>query len=396
MLEKRSSEKKKGNSKRTRARERIAREKRTWIEIDARACEENIAAFRRIAKPGSNIWSVVKSNAYGHGIEIFSRIAERGGADGFCVDSVIEGYALRKFGIGKPILVLGPTLPAHFERAARAKIVISVAGRKTLEHLRRVKTMPAFHIKIDTGMHRRGFASGEVTGITKIIQNNARLRAACEGIFTHFSSAKDIRYPTYTERQFEAFEAAAVSAETMLGKKLFRHAAATGGTMMDARYHADAVRIGIGLYGIYPSRELELTHGSVIRLLPALGWYATVSEIREIPKGSFVGYDGAERTVRRTHAAVIPVGYWHGIPRSLSGVGEVLIRGKRARILGRVSMDLVVADVTGVSCREGDIVTIIGEDRGEVIRADEAALRAGTTAYEFVTRVNPLIERIVV
>ena len=178
-------------------------------------------------------------------------------------------------------------------------------------------------------------------------------------------------------------------------KQITKHAAATGGTLVNPKYHLDAVRVGIGLYGLWPSPEL-MTQFPKIKLRPVLSWQAIVSEVKNLKPGDFVGYDLVERVSKKTKMAIVPVGYWHGIPRALSGIGEVLISGKRCRILGRVSMDLISVDATGVKCVRGSRVTLIGRQRGEEINAYEIARKLGASYYELLTRINPLTERRVV
>ena len=175
------------------------------------------------------------------------------------------------------------------------------------------------------------------------------------------------------------------------------HAAATGGTLINPKYHGDAVRIGIGMYGLWPSKELEVQLGDKIKLHPVLSWRAAVTETKRLRAGDYVGYDLAERVPQETTMAVLPVGYWHGFPRVLSFLGEVVIRGKRARVLGRVSMDMTVVAVSrhgGI--RAGDVATLIGRDGKDEIFAWEPSQKSGTTHYEFLTRLNPLIERVIV
>lgn len=178
----------------------------------------------------------------------------------------------------------------------------------------------------------------------------------------------------------------------------------TGGALIGPKYHLDAVRVGIGLYGLWPSKELEVQLGKEIMLHPVLSWRTVVSEVKRLRAGDYVGYDLTERVPHATMMAVLPVGYWHGFPRALSGVGEVLIRGKRARTLGRVSMDMVAVALDSVpggkkklqTVKPGDVVTIIGRGGGDTIFAWEPSAKSGTTHYEFLTRLNPLMERIVV
>lgn len=371
-------------------------QQKTWIEIDKRALASNIKAIRALLTPNTKLWAVVKSNAYGHGLVAFSKTAAALGVDGFCVDSVIEGLKLRREGITKPILVLGPTLAGTAKQATDPDITISIASLDALKRLVKKIPQPArrpnVHIKIDSGMHRQGFYPADLAPvITFIKKHNIRVT----GIFSHFASAKDVNYPTYSQRQYIAFEQAVRAFHEAGFTDIIRHIAATGGTMINQAYHLDAVRIGIGLYGIYPSKELEMQLSETIKLRPILSWHALVSEVKIVPKDEYVGYDFTERTTRRTTLAIVPVGYWHGLPWTLSGIGYVLIGGKRCKLLGRVAMDMIAVDVTGAQCKAGDKVTLIGADAKEMLTAREMAGRVSTTPYEIITRLNPLIERVI-
>src|SRR3989344_8834611 len=172
--------------------------KKTWIEINGRAAKKNCQAFRKVIGPRVKLWAVVKSNAYGHGLLAFSRAVERD-VDGFCVDSVIEGIKLRRAGIKKFILVLGPTLPAPLREAGAYGITVSISNFDALKSLAAMKNRPAFHLKIDTGMHRQGFYLEDLPKVERAL---LRMKEKAAGIFTHFASAKDIHYPTYTEKQY--------------------------------------------------------------------------------------------------------------------------------------------------------------------------------------------------
>lgn len=381
---------------------------RTWIEIDSRAAKKNYETFRKLISPKTKLWAVVKSNAYGHGIVVFSKLAQKLGVDGFCVDSLVEGIRLRKEGIKKPILVLGPTLPGLFNEAAKKKITITISSFDALRALAQMKNPPSagqskptarrsppeFHIKIDTGMHRQGFYIEDLPKVIKLLNSKfSPLSSRFKGIYTHFASAKDTNYPTYTEKQFSEFQKAIKLFEQASFNNLIKHCAATGGTLIDPKYHLDAVRIGIGLYGLWPSKELEVQLGRKIKLHPILSWRAVVGEVKKIKAGDYVGYDLTERVRVPTKIAVLPVGYWHGLPRALSGSGEVLINDKFAKILGRVSMDLTV--VGPVYCRTEDVATLIGRDGKNELLAANIADKLGASAYELLTRLNPLMERIV-
>ncbi|HUZ92395.1 MAG TPA: alanine racemase [Candidatus Paceibacterota bacterium] len=368
---------------------------RTWIEIDSRAARRNYDTFRKLIGRKTKLWSVVKSNAYGHGLMVFSKLVQEFGVDGFCVDSLVEGLRLRKEGIRKPILVLGPTLPALYKEAAKRKITITISNFDALKALAREKQIPDFHIKIDTGMHRQGFYLDGLPKAIKEISRSKFLISKLKGIYTHFASAKDVNYPTYTEKQFAEFERAAALFKKAGFTNLVKHAAATGGALVNPKYHLDAVRIGIGLYGLWPSKELEVQLGGELTLHPVLSWRAVVCEVKKIKTGDYIGYDLSERAPKDMQMAIVPVGYWHGFPRALSsGAGTMTVRGKRARVLGKVSMDLTAIATVGGVCAAGDTATLVGKDGSEEISAAEAAARAGTIHYEFLTRLNPLIERI--
>lgn len=368
---------------------------RTWIEIDKAAVQHNTAAMRKLLLPETKLFAVVKSNAYGHGIFVMPPLLLDAGVDGFCVDSIIEAVAMRERGIMAPILVLGFTLPKLYPLAAKHNITITISSLDMLRSIIRAKCAPQFHLKIDTGMHRQGVYVEEIPEAIMLLKKSP-VGKALVGAYTHFASGKDINYPTYTDMQAAAFDRALALLQKAGWKKLLRHAAATAGAMVNKKYHYDAVRVGIGFYGLYPSKELRIQMPE-IDLKPILSWHTVVGEVKQARKGDYIGYDLVERLRRDTTLAVLPIGYWHGFPRALSGVGEVLLRGKRARVLGRVSMDILVVDATGIQCHVGDQATLIGAQGKEVITAEECATAAGGASYyEYLTRLNPLIERIVV
>ncbi len=301
---------------------------KTWIELDSAAASRNLKTFRRLLNGRSKIMSVVKSNAYGHGLMAFSRMMDRppggGGVDGFGVDSFVEGDHLRREGIRKPILVLGYTFPSIFPSAKKSDLTVTISAWDGLRALKAFppSKRPDFHLKIDTGMHREGFYTSDMPAVAKFINNN---NLPLRGIYTHFASAKDINYPSYTKKQFSDFLAAEkiikFAGLTSASRRIERHVAATGGALVSPDYHLDWVRLGIGLYGLWPSKELEVQLGNEINLKPVLSWHSTVSEVKPAAKGSFIGYDLVERLRRDSKIAVVPMGYWHGCPRILSGTG---------------------------------------------------------------------------
>ncbi|MDP3772486.1 MAG: alanine racemase [bacterium] len=388
---------------------------RTWVEIDKKALHGNVEQFFGIIPPTTRFMAVVKSNAYGHGLSLVAKqLAElqiknyelkigkspsenRNSRLWFGVDSITEALRLRREGTTVPILVLGYILPSRIPEVVVGGITLTISQFENLKVIAALKNRPVIHLKIDTGMHRQGFFPSEVPQLIRFLKKHD-IRP--EGIFTHFAAAKDPTSPAYTLRQFKAFMKVVGQFEEAGYHGLIRHAAASGATLLFPETHLDMVRVGMAMYGSLPSREAEWSEiAERVSLKPVLAWKTVVGEVKTIPSGSFIGYDGTERTVRKTRMAVIPIGYWHGYDRGLSSVGEVLVRGRRARVLGRVSMDMIVVDVTGIiGVQVGDEAVLIGADtvRHEQITAEELAQKINTTAYEILTRVNPLIKRIVV
>ncbi len=364
---------------------------KTWVEIDKKAIASNVGFFRSLIGPKTKLWAVVKSNAYGHGLFVFSKLADEFGVDGFCVDSVIEGLALRDAGIKKPILVLGPTLDsALYGQAERKKITVTISSVEALQNLISISKRPEFHIKIDTGMHRQGFLMSEIGELIKRIKNKeVRSKNALTGIYTHFAAPSD---KAFTQMQYEAFKKAIAKFEEAGFINLVCHAAATGGVLADTRYCFDAVRVGAGLYGF----SAPANKNSVYTLEPVLSWRSVVSEIKNISRGEGVGYDYSWRAKQDSRIAIVPIGYWHGFPRGLSNVGSLLINGKIARVVGNVSMDMLTIDVTDIPVKILDEVTLIGKDGDATRTAEEIAQELNTVSYEILTRLNPLMERVVV
>ena len=245
---------------------------KTWVEIDKKATLSNVGTIRKILKKKTKLYAVVKSNAYGHGLREFSLIVNSK-VDGFCVDSVHEGETLRSVGIKKPILVLGPTLSRFdLDIAVKNNLEITVSTFESLKQISKEKgnpfrhkkgypflSIPCFHIKVDTGMHRQGFFVKDLPKVVRIIKKN-KLGDSLKGVYTHFASAKDIGYPDYTNSQIEEFKYAKKIFEKAGFKNILFHAGATGGAILYPKAHFDMVRIGIGLYGYWPSKESKIQH----------------------------------------------------------------------------------------------------------------------------------------
>ena len=376
-------------------------ELRTWIDIDRRAIAKNYRVIRKLIGKRTKLLGVVKSNAYGHGLSEFAHELARLGVDMLGVDSLVEALRLRRDGVKVPILVLGYTLPTLYQEAIKQEVTLTLSSFEMLDEIRKLKIPKqtkgklCLHVKIDTGMHRQGFQETDAQRLFDELASSAlRARVMLSGVYTHFADAKTVNKRDFTESQIKSFDQWRTRFINEGYQDLTFHAGATAGLMIYDRAHYDMVRAGIALYGVFPSDSIANELGKNITLEPVLSWKSVVGEVKRVKKGETVGYDRSELLVRDTTLAVIPVGYWHGFRRSLSGKGRVLIRGKSARVLGRVSMDMIVVDVTDISgVRVGDEVVLIGRQKGEAISLNEIAQFAGVSPYEFVTTLNPLIYR---
>jgi alanine racemase len=289
------------------------------------------------------------------------------------------------------VLVQGYTLPENLGRAAAANLSVTVSSWECLALLPKLKKNLAVHLKVDTGMHRHGFQLPELPQVLKTLQGAPR--ASLEGLYTHLAAAKEPRFRKQSEAQLERFKTA-VHLARAAGFSPICHAAATGGTLWYPKAHYGMVRIGIGLYGLWPSPETEARFKKTVPLTPAMSWKSVVAELKWVEKGERVGYNFTERLTRRSRLALVPVGYWHGYGRALSGRGHVLVRGHRCKVVGLVSMDILTVDATdAIGARVGDEVVLIGRQGKASVTAAELAKIAGTTAYEIVTRTNPLIKK---
>ncbi|MFM2358005.1 MAG: hypothetical protein RJA61_742 [Candidatus Parcubacteria bacterium] len=368
---------------------------RTWIEIDTKAIRHNYDQFRSLISKETKLCGVVKSNAYGHGLVDFSRELEKLGVDMLAVDSVSEALRLRKEGIKTPLVVLGYTLPEKIKEAVQNDIAITISQFETLREIEGIdlEKKLKIHIKVDTGMHRQGFLEEDSSCFIDTLKKLS-LKIDVVGLFSHFASANEPEQILFTEIQIKRL-LAWKDVLNRVGFSFILHIGATSGVLGSKHAHFDMVRVGAGLYGIWPSLQVKEKAETQISLKSVLTWKAIISEIKKIPQGERVGYGLTEELVRDSIIAIIPIGYWHGFPRSLSGKGEVLVGGVRARVLGRVSMDMIVVDVTGIpKVKVLDEVVLIGKQGNEEVTPQEFALKVGSSAYEVVTRLNPLIKKI--
>ncbi len=362
----------------------------TWAEIDLDAIAHNIREFKALVGENVMVMAVVKANAYGHGDYQVARAALKSGAERLAVNRAEEGVALRRKGIDEtPILLLGHSLPEQAREIVEYRLTPTVTTKRlalTLSKLAGAHPI-SVHVKVDTGMGRFGILPEEAVDFLSFLKDIPGIEV--EGLFTHFAVA-DLADKSYTRKQFSRFMDVV---KALKGKGLLPpvlHVCNSAATMDLPEMHLDMVRIGIAMYGLRPSDEVEPS----IPLRPALSLKSRVARVRTIPKGWGISYGLTFVPPAPMKVALVPVGYGDGYHRLMSNRGAVLIRGTRAPIVGRVCMDQFVVDASHIpDVAEGDEVVLIGRQGEEFISAEEVAGWAETINYEVVTSLLPRVAR---
>jgi alanine racemase len=363
----------------------------TWAESDLEAIRYNVRAFRRHVGGNVEVMAVVKANAYGHGAVPVAKAALEAGATRLGVHRLNEGVELRQAGIGAPILIMGYTPPAGAGAVVQWQLTPSLitpefAQALSMEAAVQGQVVPV-HVKVDTGMSRYGLFPQEVLPFLQSLQ---RLKGVkIEGLFTHFATADSLDQ-TWILQQIQVFDQVRATVQNAGIEVPLYHAANSAATMRLPQSHYDMVRVGIAMYGLNPSAEWE----PVFEIHPALTLKSRVSRVRELPVGAGVSYGRTFVTSRPTVAALVPVGYGDGYHRILSNKGVVLVRGKRAPVIGRVCMDQFVIDVTDITgVQQDDEVVLVGRQGDERIPAEEVARLARSINYEVTTGLLPRVVR---
>lgn len=374
---------------------------RTWVEIDKGALIHNIGQFKKLIKPRVKLMAVVKANAYGHGLVKTSKIVVKAGAKWLGVDSIDEALDLRKANVKTPILVLGYVPEFRLGEAVSNNIKLVCYNPETIEKLGilalTLKKVAHVHLKIETGTNRQGIEPKEIFKFIELIRQYPFVRL--EGILTHFANAEVPSSP-FTKKQAKTFKQAIKIFQNYKIHIPVKHTACTAAVIAFKDSLFDMVRVGIGLYGLWPSRAIEnfIDKKHIkFQLKPALSWKTKVAQVKFVKKDSPIGYGCTEKVAHDSKIAVLPVGYADGYDRKLSNIGNALIKGKRAKILGRVCMNMVMVDVTNIDDVElEDEVVLLGKQGAEEISAQDLAQELETINYEVVSRINPLIPRIYV
>lgn len=368
----------------------------TQVVINRKAIEHNIKQFKKLIGKDVLLMPVVKSNAYGHGMIEVAKICDLNSfVDRICVVNLDEAIALISADIKKPIMILSfYELDAKkIKIAIKNGVIFPVYLKDQITFLNNVaKSLGCdvnVHLKIDTGTTRIGIAPKEALNFaSKIIE----LRCLhLEGAWSHFASSEDDF--EYTKKQQAVFEKVVEELEKNDIYIPIKHFACSAATILHNTARYDAIRLGLSLYGLYPNEKSK----NNIKLLPALSLNTKIIQVKTVVAKTKIGYGGTYITKEKSTIAILPVGYWDGIDRRLSNVGQVIVNGIKCPIRGRICMNLIIIDVTKVkNINVGDDVVIIGKQGTNTTTVDDMARQIGTINYEVVDRINPLLPRIIV
>ncbi len=360
----------------------------TWVEIDLPAFDRNLAAIVSRLPADSQLIAVLKADGYGHGA---LELAKRCSAERVAMIATAlleEALELRRGGITLPLLVLGGMNEAEIRLAAAQKVTIGLPGPETVAaacEVAREREVRA-HLKLDSGMGRVGVTETELPDVVEMIRSVPNL--CIDAIYTHYANADDAKDP-FTEEQGVRFRTLLQALKEAGIEAPRHHSANSAATLRGIVAPSDYVRVGLALYGADPFG------GESLLLEPVMRWRSEITRLKELPPGHAVGYGTTFHTTRASRIATLPVGYADGYNRLLSNRGEMLVRGRRAPLVGRVSMDLVTIDVTDIpGAGVGDEAILLGAQGADRITAEEIANRIGTISYEVFCSVSARVPRI--
>ncbi len=362
------------------------------IEISKKNLIHNVAQFRHLLSDDKRIVAMVKANAYGHGVKEVVEILENT-VDIFGVDDLDELKEIREY-TQKPVIVFGYVIKEQLKEFIELDAILGVYD---LEIARELNELGGgkIHVKIDAFLGRQGILLENVKeffGELKELEN-----IEVEAIYSHFSNIEDTEDLAHTQKQHKTLlEAKRIAKESF--PDIFHHISATSGflTDMENNWGGEMLRLGIGMYGIWPSEGLRKQFENNIELKPVMQWVTHVAQVKEIPVGFPVGYGCTFVSKENMKIAVIPQGYSDGYDRGLSNIGEVLISGKRCSVLGRIAMNMFVVDVSGLDVKVEDEVVLLGKQGDDEITAEGIAEKLESINYEVVTRIWPKLKREVV
>ncbi|MBN1755057.1 alanine racemase [bacterium] len=380
-------------------------DKLTWIEIDAKGLAHNYRLFRSLIGSQVKFCAVVKANAYGHGVVPVCSLLAQSGVDFFAVHSLQEAIELRQIQTGIPILIMGYVMLKDLPEVIRHQFRIVVFNLETIERLGQLSSLektPAYlHLKLETGTHRQGIDPTHLPSFLKLIKQYPHL--VPEGAYTHFANIEDTTNHQYALMQLTNFRNLVSQIERDDFQLPLKHTACSAAALLFPEAYFNMVRVGISLYGMWPSKETLLSfktkhhsNDEQVILRPVLTWKTRVCQVKEVKKDSYIGYGCTYKTGYDSRIAILPVGYSDGYDRQLSNKSYVLIKGQRAPVRGRICMNIMMVEVTHIpDVQVEEEVVLIGKQGSEELTADFLAGLVGTINYELLSRLPSHIPRII-
>jgi alanine racemase len=370
---------------------------RAWVEINQKAVQHNVQQIKALLSPKTQLMAVVKADAYGHGALTVAQVALQSGASWLGVATVPEGIELRTAGIQAPIMVMGAiNSTEEMQAVAHWRLQPTLVMPKqalmfsdALSQLGMIASRPLqAHLKLDTGMSRLGFPWSSAAEFVRFVRQLPHIEIC--SVYSHLATA-DSSDLTILKQQHQRFKAAIrqLRQQQLLPPRL--HLANTAATLVDSALHYDMVRVGLGLYGLYPAPHLA----NQVDLKPVMQVKARVTHLKEVPAGTGVSYGHHYVTQHPARIAVVGIGYADGVPRALSNRMRVIVKGKLAQQIGAITMDQLMIDVTHIpDLQEGDIVTLLGQDGAHQVSADDWAALTQTISWEILCGFKHRLPRV--
>lgn len=370
----------------------------SWIEVSRSALENNYRVFCNLVGK-KHVAPVIKANAYGHGFDEVASVLMQQSPDWLCGNYASEGVSLRKMGYQGRIVIVGPMNKESMAEAAAHDLEVFLGSFDGLQTWEALSSRPKLHIKFDTGMSRQGFLIKDLGAILpRLLPHFQDIRGVC----THFANVEDVTEQGYALQQLNEFDQAVAALKNHGLTNFVAHTAASASCLLVEKSRLDLSRIGISLYGLWPSQATKISYlqefGSLIDLIPALSWKTKITQLKTVDAGRFIGYGCTFRALRDMRVAVLPVGYHEGYPRIAGSTSSyVLVRGKRSPVVGRLCMNMMMVDVSHISHVDvGDTVTLIGTDESETVSSGDLGIWSQTIHYEILSRLHPGIPRLLV
>lgn len=367
----------------------------SYIEIDGEALRYNLHTLQSVIG-ARHVALVLKGNAYGHDYEQACAAFPQRQQLTACVHNLDEASRLLQHGAWQRIIVMGVVHPHTLQQQLHPSIELTVGNFELLEAC--LQSQHKLHLKFDTGMGRQGFNTDD---LPLVLEKIAAHKVNVVGLSSHFANVEDVLEQSYAERQLALF-AEVYAAFKARGYQSERHMASSAAALVLPRSRFDFCRIGISLYGFWPSKLVQLSYfklnTEMIELRPALTWKTHITTVKTLPANSYVGYGCTWKSVQAVKVAVLPIGYYDGYPRQASNANSyVLVKGTHCAVLGRICMNMMIVDVSHLpTVKVGDAAVLIGQDGNAQVSAEQLAEWSGTIQYDIVSRINPNIKRILV